>query len=284
MSNSITRRRDLIAAALASSIVPAARAAPKSVVLELFTSQGCSSCPPADALLGQLARRSDVIALAWHVDYWDRLGWHDRFASRGATLRQQAYARQLGSDVFTPALVVDGKAVVVGSDRAAVEGAIAAAGALPDGLTLSRSQGGIAVEVTAGPGPVRAERIVYEPQQATDIDAGENDGQRLREYRVVREVETLAEWDGTARRLTAKQPGPGRGQVILVRSADLRVLRRDKSAPGLIRAALRGRRWPDQAVSATRRSPARMPTGPGSRPPEQIARNSCPNGAGDQDR
>ena len=181
MSNSITRRRDLIAAALASSMVPAARAAPKSVVLELFTSQGCSSCPPADALLGLLARRSDVIALAWHVDYWDRLGWHDRFGSRDATLRQHAYARQLGSDVFTPALVVDGKTVVVGSDRAAVEGAIAAAGALPDGLTLSRSQGGIAVEVTAGPGAVRAERIVYEPQQATDIDAGENDGQRLRE-------------------------------------------------------------------------------------------------------
>ena len=86
MSNSIMRRRDLIAAALASSMVPAARAAPKSVVLELFTSQGCSSCPPADALLGLLARRSDVIALAWHVDYWDRLGWHDRFGSRDATL------------------------------------------------------------------------------------------------------------------------------------------------------------------------------------------------------
>jgi hypothetical protein len=144
MSNSITRRRDLIAAALASSMVPAARAAPKSVVLELFTSQGCSSCPPADALLGLLARRSDVIALAWHVDYWDRLGWHDRFGSRGATLRQQAYARQLGSDVFTPALVVDGKTVVVGSDRAAVEGAIAAAGALPDAQPLAgrhRSRG-----------------------------------------------------------------------------------------------------------------------------------------------
>ena len=83
------RRRDLIAAALASSIAPAARAAPKSVVLELFTSQGCSSCPPADALLGQLARRSDVIALAWHVDYWDHLGWRDRFASPTATDRQR---------------------------------------------------------------------------------------------------------------------------------------------------------------------------------------------------
>ena len=79
-----------------------------AVVLELFTSQGCSSCPPADALLGQLAQRPTVIALAWHVDYWDHLGWRDRFASRTATARQQAYARQLGSGVFTPALVVDG--------------------------------------------------------------------------------------------------------------------------------------------------------------------------------
>ena len=127
---------------------------------------------------------------------------------------------------------MDGKTVVVGSDRAAVEGAIAAAGALPDGLTLSRSQGGIAVEVTASPGAVRAERIVYEPQQATDIDAGENDGQRLREYHIVREVETLAEWDGTARRLTARQPDPGRGQVILVRSSDLRVLGAINLPPG----------------------------------------------------
>jgi hypothetical protein len=218
------RRRDLIAAALTSSIVPAARAASKSVVLELFTSQGCSSCPPADALLGQLARRSDVIALAWHVDYWDRLGWRDRFASRAATLRQQAYARQIGSEVFTPALVVDGTTVVVGSDRATVEAAIATAGALPHGLTLSRTEGGVTVEVTAALGVVRAERIVYDLQQATDVDAGENDGQRLREYRVVREVETLADWEGTSRRLSFKPSAPGQGQVILVRSADLRVL------------------------------------------------------------
>ena len=136
------RRRDLIAAALATGIAPAAHAAQHPVVLELFTSQGCSSGPPADALLGQLARRPTVIALAWHVDYWDHLGWRDRFASRTATDRQRAYARQLGSGVFTPALVVDGTNVVIGSQRASADAAIAAATALPVALTLSRGGGG----------------------------------------------------------------------------------------------------------------------------------------------
>ena len=278
------RRRDLIAAALTSGIAPAARAAVKSVVLELFTSQGCSSCPPADALLGQLARRPDVIALAWHVDYWDRLGWRDRFASRAATVRQQAYARRLGNEVFTPALVVDGTAVVVGSDRASVAAAIAAAGALPSILTFSRTEDGITVQTTAAPGAVRAERIVYDPQQATDVDAGENDGQRLREYRVVREAATLAAWDGAPRRFTVAtaRSRSGTGDPAAIGgSSDPRCCR---PAGRLIRATLRGRRWLNRAVSATRRSAARTPAGPMIQTKGANARGSCPNGAGDQDR
>jgi hypothetical protein len=218
------QRRNLIAAAIAAGIAPTVGAAAKPVVIELFTSQGCSSCPPADALLGQLARRSEVIALAWHVDYWDHLGWRDKFASRMATARQQAYARQLGGGVFTPALVVDGTAVVVGSERAAVEAAIAAAAILPVAVTLSRSEGLIAVEIGASAGPVRVQRILYDPEHATAVGAGENDGTRLREYRIVREVETLADWDGTARRLAAKPPDRAQGLAIIVQSADLRIL------------------------------------------------------------
>jgi hypothetical protein len=92
------RRRDLMFASLAAcAAAPAAGTTPGPVVLELFTSQACSSCPPADALLGKLAQRPEVIALAWHVDYWNHLGWRDQFASRQATERQQAYARQLAS-------------------------------------------------------------------------------------------------------------------------------------------------------------------------------------------
>jgi hypothetical protein len=225
------RRRDLIVAGFATGITPVARAARHAVVLELFTSQGCSSRPPADALLGQLAKRPTVIALAWHVDYWDHLGWRDRFASGSATARQRAYARQLGSGVFTPALVVDGAKVVIGSERASVDEAIAAANALPVTLTLSRAADVVAVEVGTAPGPVRALRIVYDPEHATDVAAGENDGERLREYRVVREVETVADWDGHARRFITEPPGPGQGEVILVQTPDLRILGAADLAP-----------------------------------------------------
>jgi hypothetical protein len=226
------QRRQMIASAIAACIAPAALAGGRPVVLELFTSQGCSSCPPADALLGTLARRPDVIALAWHVDYWDHLGWRDPYATRQATARQRAYAHQIGTEVFTPALVVDGANVVVGSEHAAVETAIKAAGALPVLVTLSRSEDGLAVEIGAGPGPMRALRAVYDPEQATAVGAGENDGERLREYRIVREVEILGEWDGSARRFAAKAPGPGQGQVILVQSADLRVVGAAEQPPG----------------------------------------------------
>ena len=218
------RRRDLIAAALAAGVAPAARAAAKSVVIELFTSQGCSSCPPADALLGELSRRADVIALAWHVDYWDNLGWHDRFASPTATARQKAYARQLDSVVFTPALVVDGGKVVVGSERASVEQAIAAAAALPVSVMINRTADALTVDVGGTPGPVRAQRIVYDLVQATDVSAGENDGRRLHDFRIVRTVETLADWDGSARQFTTRLADPGKGVVILLQSPDLRVL------------------------------------------------------------
>jgi hypothetical protein len=218
------RRRNLLAAAIATAIPPAVRAGPAPVVLELFTSQGCSSCPPADALLGRLIRRPEVIALAWHVDYWDRLGWRDPYASRQATVRQQAYARQLGSEVFTPALVVNGRKVVVGSGEAAVARAMQSAGALPVPVALGHAGDSLAVDISAAAAPVRALRVVYDPEHATAVGAGENEGAKLREFRIVREVETLGEWDGSARQFITQPAGPGRGQVILVQSADFRVI------------------------------------------------------------
>jgi hypothetical protein len=215
------RRRDLMFASIAAcAAAPAARATPGPVVLELFTSQACSSCPPADALLGKLAQRPEVIALAWHVDYWNHLGWRDQFASRQATERQQSYARQLEADVFTPALVIDGATVVVGSDRASVERAISAATPLTVAVTLNDT----GVDVGAGSGRLRAISVLYDGEHATDVASGENEGARLREYRIVRRVDVLGEWDGTPRHFALTPPGAGQGQVILVQSAYLRVV------------------------------------------------------------
>lgn len=217
------RRRALLAAA-AAGLTRVAQSEPRTVVLELFTSQGCSSCPPADAFLGRLAQRPGVIALAWHVDYWDHLGWRDRFASRAATARQKAYSRQLDSVVFTPALVVNGTKVVVGSERAAVEAAMAAASPLSVSLAASRTSGGTVVDVGSHPAPLRLLSVTYDPEQATQIAAGENEGERLREYRIVRGAEVVGEWDGTARRLTIAKAGLGQGQAFLLQSGDLRIL------------------------------------------------------------
>src|SRR5207253_10912117 len=95
-----------------------ASADPRPAVVELFTSQGCSSCPPADALLGELARRGDVVALGFHISYWDRLGWKDPLSSEASTARQRDYARRFhGGQVYTPQIVVDGTSEMVGLDR-----------------------------------------------------------------------------------------------------------------------------------------------------------------------
>jgi hypothetical protein len=218
------RRRTLLTTAAAAALASPARAADKTVVLELFTSQGCSDCPPADAYLGELARRPGVIALAWHIDYWDNLGWRDPFASRLSTDRQKAYAGRLEQVVFTPALVIDGTAMVIGSQRPNVEAAISTASPLPVSISLTRTPDGMVADIGAADAPVRALLASYDPEQATDVRAGENDGARLREYRIVRDAKVLAEWDGSARRLIAPPVPPGRGAALLLQSAALRVL------------------------------------------------------------
>lgn len=225
-------RRNMLLAGAASLVGSGSHAAANPVVLELFTSQGCSSCPPADALLGVLARRQGIIALAWHVDYWNRLGWRDHFASSEATARQESYARQLGSEVFTPALVINGASVVVGSDRSAVERAILAAVPFSVPVTLNRTAEGLIADIGPGYGPLRALSILYDIQHETDVGAGENRGERLREYRIVRQADVLGEWPGAARQFTVSPTGIGQGRVILVQSADLRVVGAAINAPG----------------------------------------------------
>ena len=225
-------RRTLLTTAAAAAFAADARAATKPVVLELFTSQGCSDCPPADAYLGELARRPGVIALAWHIDYWDNLGWRDPFASKLSTERQKAYAGRLEQVVFTPALVIDGAAMVIGSQRPNVEAAIGNAPPLPVSVTLTRSIDGLAADIGAAGTPVRALLATYDPEQATEVHAGENEGARLREYRIVRTADVIADWDGTPKRLTAPPVPPGRGAALLIQSAALRVLGAADLPPG----------------------------------------------------
>ena len=187
-----------------SVAVLAARAEPMPAVAELFTSQGCSSCPPADQLLGELATRTDVIALAYHVDYWDALGWRDRFSLGDATARQRAYARSLAlANVYTPQMVVDGTRDVVGSDRTEV---LAALAGKRDGIVpvLAAGNGALTVEMPpqAGGFDATVTLVGFVRSAETKVARGENAGRVLREFAIVRAIYDLGGWNGAARRFS----------------------------------------------------------------------------------
>jgi len=196
-----------------------AHAAPRPTVLELFTSQSCSSCPPADALLADLAAtQPTLLPLDFRVDYCDYLRWKDRFSLPAATARQRAYAAQLGAGIFTPQMVIDGQAQAVGSDRAAIMDAIArASAAQPPGpaLTLARQGNQIAITLGAGTGPATLLLVGFDPMHVTQIGNGENAGRTLTEINVVRSLRTLATWDGTAASLRVPQPAGDHCAVLL---------------------------------------------------------------------
>ena len=199
------------------------------IVLELFTSQGCSSCPPADALLGRLRGRPDLLPLSLHVDYWNRIGWRDPFSSAAMTDRQDAYGQALGQDgVYTPELVVAGAQGVVGSNQAAVEAAIArarAAAANHPAITLQARREGAAIAVAAGAGPGRGQVLLvgYDDRHVTAVGRGENAGAVLVEYNVVRSLAPLAAWAGAPLALRAPPP-PGEHAAVLLQAWDGRIL------------------------------------------------------------
>ena len=182
-----------------------AQSGPSLVVVELFTSEGCNSCPPADELLFELREEGDVIALAFHVDYWDYLGWQDSFAKSDFTNRQRAYARSLGSPmVYTPQLVVNGADHVVGSARGQVLAAIDSARAgrgidLDIGLTMSDHQS-LTVSIPAA--DYRGEATIwfvrYAMEEETSVSSGENAGKILRHANVVEELTAIGMWQGEA--------------------------------------------------------------------------------------
>lgn len=175
-------------------------AAERPIVVELFTSQGCSSCPPADRFLTELAReRRDLLPLAFHVTYWNGLGWADPFSSEVATRRQAAYGARFGDGSYTPEMVVDGREGLVGSDRLRAEAAIAAAKAAraptPD-IAVRRDTAGIEIRVGAGEGPGRVILVGYDRRHETAVGRGENRGRTLTESNVVRAFVPVGAWTG----------------------------------------------------------------------------------------
>ena len=200
----------------------------RPIVVELFTSQGCSSCPPADAVLTDLARtRRDVLPLAFHVTYWNNLGWQDPYSFQAATDRQQAYAELRGDhQVYTPQMVVDGAQSFVGSRRG--EAAVAIQRAASEQVTaaplrISRRGGELTVEVGqgagggagggAGQGTVLL--VGFDPEHSTPVGRGENGGRLLLESNIVRSVQAIGRWTGAPLRLQQGVPAGEQFAVIL---------------------------------------------------------------------
>jgi hypothetical protein len=225
MPTSFTAARRAAALGLAAlSLAAGPAAAGQPIVVELFTSQGCSSCPPANATVSAMAGRADVLALSFGVTYWDELGWKDTFASPQYTARQWDYARGLGhSQVWTPQVVVDGRADTVGQDAAEIEPLIRAARARRAGEPQISIQGAT-VSVAAAPAPNRAAQVWlvrYDPRVVqVAIQRGENGGKTLPHRNVVRELTRLGSWSGQAASFAIKPAAdPNLRTAVLIQSS-----------------------------------------------------------------
>ena len=199
--------------ALAATFIAAAPAlagGPAKSVVELFTSQGCSSCPPADAALSNVIDQGTSVALAWHVDYWDYLGWKDTFSSPAATSRQARYASRIGGGSYTPELVVNGAR---GSSSSSILGGA--------GLAVPVSVSGGEAHIGAGAGNANVFLVSFTPSATVPIARGENAGHSITYRNVVTNMKSLGEWNGSALSLAAGSGNcavivqrPGQGEII----------------------------------------------------------------------
>lgn len=191
-------------AALFAMIPLSAHAQQRTVVLELFTSQGCASCPPADELLPHLAQVPGVLALALHVDYWDYLGWADSFALPENTARQRAYARSLHQkSIYTPQMVVQGSDAIIGHKADHILASIRAHQAQPAPVAIGIERRGDMLVISLVPegamdGPANVHLVTYMPTHDVSIDGGENAGHDLTYTHIVTGWSTIARWDGKA--------------------------------------------------------------------------------------
>jgi hypothetical protein len=205
--NLISRWSGALGVCAIVAMVRPAHADPRAVV-ELFTSQGCSSCPPADKIIGELAKDPSVIALSLPIDYWDYLGWKDTLADSRFSARQKAYSQMRGDrDVYTPQVVVNGSEHVIGSDRTGIEGAIEdtkkrdAVMSVPVSMTLSGKQLNVSVAAAhTGAAVSHGEVWICAISKAVPISIGrgENRGREITYHNVVRNVLKVGDWNGSA--------------------------------------------------------------------------------------
>ena len=190
---------------------PASAANP--VVVELYQSQGCSSCPPANAALNAVAEQPGVIALSFAVTYWDRLGWKDIFADKSYTQRQYDYAHALGNaNVATPQIIINGKAAITGIRSGELAKSIAAARPISDGPSITLGQNGVTIGKGSGTGAANVWLVRYDPRsQNVAIRSGENTGRTLPHKNIVRSLVKLGEWKGVS--ATFKTPAAAGGQL-----------------------------------------------------------------------
>jgi hypothetical protein len=232
MENAVSRRSVLAlgAAAIASTHFSGEASAAKAPVLvELFTSQGCSSCPPADKLAGKLAARRDVIVVSLNVDYWDYLGWKDTLARAEFTKRQMDYAHARGDgDVYTPQMVINGTSHVVGSNRKPVEDAIANAAAAVVSVTVSAKQNELIIDIGDG---AAVEGTLWlmsvNPAVEVAIERGENSGSKITYHNVVRNLVPAGMWKGSAKQIVM----PRKSVVAANCKSCIAVLQRDETGP-----------------------------------------------------
>lgn len=186
-----------------SGAVRAGDAATPKGVIELFTSQGCSSCPPADRALATLVEQGGIVALSYHVDYWNYRGWADTLASPENTARQYAYARSLGrSGVYTPQAIINGRDHLKGTDAETLDGRLEALRARGEGLNVpieARRKGDeLAIRIGAGAGKADVVVVYFRKRQSVDVLNGENMGKTIDYVNSVTDVQTVGMWEGPA--------------------------------------------------------------------------------------
>ncbi len=204
-----------LAAALGSFLMAAAEPTRAPILVELFTSEGCSSCPPADRLLETLDPQA--IVLSEHVDYWDRLGWRDPYSSHASTLRQESYARAFGTQgAYTPQMVIDGAAEFVGNDSRRAGDEVARARSREKlGIRLTRTESGVRVEIDPAAKSADVMLALADDSGTSQVAAGENQGRRLHHVAILRSLRKIGSMKHGAAFSQMVDVPPGSGRVIV---------------------------------------------------------------------